>query len=407
MRRTSIYFLILSLILLVGCTNKLTTQTQESIISANNTLLLASNKETSGDFENALSLYDESRTKLAPHLDNEQVDSEIRDIAKMIYSEANQGYERVKINISILQTKSVLDKYNEYFDTETLQDDIYNLKNQIPFTTGLFREYLETIKENSEGQIKFVTDLNTECIKVASSGVCDILQKPYLTANVRKYTVVIKNMNSLEINENNVTWEIERRVDNSGIVKFEKISYVLIKKDENWFIFNKINEDGTSIILTANENIKKLKNKTNSYIDSKKIMLDYAKNASNDKCWLIQYDDKLTATESENEGNLCYTSKYNDFAVQNKDTKICDQIFENAYRIGNCYAVVAVSTNDVKVCDNMQNKEYTAKGYNEPLNSKDLCYDAMRYSNIRYTDKIASCNKIINTQLKEYCITSL
>ena len=281
-------------------------------------------------------------------------------------------------DISKNDSKKVIDAYYQYMDAETLNDDVFNINKQIPLTTGKFQELLISEKQLSEAILQ-LSQFYSKCIVNSSENVCSNFKKDLDKYQIKYYKYEIKNINPIELTENKTVWEIERRrefkvLDDNIKVDFKIVKYVLIKKDENWFIYDIISDDGNSTIENVDLSIEENNNLILNLKTLEEMYLESALKASNDKCYYLKFNEKLTASELEIEENICYRSKYNDLAVTNEDHTICDEIASNPYWVGMCYASVVAKTNDISVCNNMINEAYIAKGYNEPSNSKDLCY---------------------------------
>ena len=126
-----------------------------------------------------------------------------------------------------------------------------------------------------------------------------------------------------------------------------------------------------------------------------------------DKCSYLQEIKGLTASELENEFNICYQGKYNSYALVTKNVSVCEEIVKPWY-YSPCVASLASQEKDLNLCNNIRFWEWEARGFNEKLNTKDLCYSSFvsySYVDMSQSEIESVCNKISNIQLKSQCLS--
>lgn len=301
----------------------------------------------------------------------------------------------------------VLNEYLEYQSYSSSEELSFNLKNQIPLTNGLFKNYLQKRKDNMDYLILERDDFKGGCLKVSSEEICNEFEISIDETLTRTKNEEIKSITFVNKTNGLIRWEVIRHTEYSGDVSFKTVYYILIKEKSEWKLYDFINDQSESLIKTSDNKIQELNEAKISFDEFMQSNLDNAKLMGKDKCIDLSFGSQLTVSELENEKDICYTGKYTNFAVQQKDYEVCDDIFEPSWK-GTCYGSVAASLGDISICDNMSSQEYDAKGYSKLLSDKDVCYYYLIYSDkLSLKDKDESCHKITNTQLQSDCLNFL
>jgi len=296
------------------------------------------------------------------------------------------------------ETETVLTNFLRYMESANLEEAIYNLEKQSQYADKEFKDYLLSLKNLEESYLMILNDFDENCLELANEEVCDYLisERDKGLDNYFYSEVEIKDKSFLDKN-NHIIWKVDGSLKTNFDYSVGTVSYIFERINDEWKIIDMIDSENISVSQTKEqieEEFTEIIRETEEYVDR---LLSFAIEAKDDGCWAIEINEKLTYTEQQEELNICYQGKYITPAVQKKDRSYCDKIINSAFA-GQCYGYVAVAENSYSLCGLVEDKEYEAKGYEEKLSERDLCY--FIYSSLNYENV---CNKIGNEQFKTEC----
>lgn len=296
-------------------------------------------------------------------------------------------------------------------DFDSLSEAIDAKKNQKQYTFGYWNEYLDEVKkyfsDNKNAIDSFIKNYDVLCNQIYKAEDCEKVLE-----DNKKYYSYSDEAKILIVNET------ERKVDSSvvyaefmtdsadyyGITKTDfRVFYYLKISNDKWMIYDRKDYNETSpdserytIDVVKNNFANSLQNSTDFFTSRIKFMEDILK----DKCTYVLKEGGTTA-ELNQRMSTCYSSKYNQYALNTGDYSVCDEIWDPMY-LGYCYSSAAIKLN-MSICEKTPKNEYDATGYYEKLNSMDICYYYYAF-NAYSGNKQAACSMISNTQLKNDCV---
>ncbi|MHA1233079.1 MAG: FxLYD domain-containing protein [Candidatus Helarchaeota archaeon] len=307
--------------------------------------------------------------------------------------------------------KTMIEYYETTVNAYSLNEEILSLEliNK-SYATGDFQLIIKS-------RLNFINNLNnliklknniSDCNEKLGPNVCNYLDN---VAKCYYYTnTVFYNITEIKILNNKAEVKIKHTYDfykfsednNLKIIKDRKTSqktYYLIYKNNSWKIYD-LSQDSKLYSKQKEEILNNFNislNKFNEHLNKLSFLVK-------DKCAQIIFDDSLSSVEKENEMTTCYYGKYLNIVKTEEDIEICNEISDEFFR-GLCYGYISFNIDKVNFCDSVPNDYYSAKGYYDDLNTKDLCYYSYAINKASLLENVGEvCTNIDNEQLKEDCL---